>query len=219
MSERQDLDFRLPALRARDVIAATLQAAFSSPDLFGSGKPQPYLLNLNDPQGSRIWISSGAGRTESSQRDARRIQISVTRGEYAPQDAHQHNFASLSFSSGTREFTDAGACAIMVNCEAGTEIESETVASICYQILKLFRQQIMADFDIFNLRIAGISPAMKFEDSPGKPFMTSVTVQVVTQEHARMAEIGNALNRLDIQSHMTAVAETLPVVQLDATPT
>jgi hypothetical protein len=212
MSERQDIDFRLPALRIRDVIIAALQAAFSSQDLMGAGRPNPYLFNPADPQGSRVWISSGSGRAESSSRDARRNQISVNRTEYTPQENHQHNFVGMSFGDGTREFTDTATSMIMVLCESGTELESESLASICYQVLKLFRQQIMQDFDIFNLRLLGISAATRMEGTPGTPFTTTVTMQVTVQEHSKMIEVGNALNRLDIQSRLGTV------VTLDATP-
>jgi len=212
MSERQDIDFRLPALRVRDVIIAALQAAFSSQDLMGAGQPNPYLFTPTDPQGSRVWISSGAGRTESSSRDARRNQISVNRTEYSPQENHQHNFAGMSFGSGTREFTDTATSMILIMCESGTELESESLASICYQILKLFRQQIMQDFDIYNIRMLGISAPSRMESTPGMPDLTTVSLQVTVQEHSRMLEVGNALNRLDIESQLRTV------VTLDATP-
>ncbi|HSW51178.1 MAG TPA: hypothetical protein VLH09_13430 [Bryobacteraceae bacterium] len=213
MSERQDLDYRLPAIRSRDIVIAALRAAFGNPDLMGPGVPNPYLFNAKDPQGSKVWISSGAGRMGATSRDARRNQISVNRGEYTPQENHLHNMASMAFGSGSREFTDTASTTIMITCEAGTEVESEALASICYQVLKLFRQQIMQDFDIFNLRLVSVGSPMLMEGTPGKPYATTVMAQVTVQEHARMIEVGNTLNRLDIRSGLN------DVVTLDATPT
>ena len=212
---RTDLDVRLPLLRVRDVILAALQAAFAKEDLFGEGTENKYLYVREDPKASRIWISSEEGRTLQGERDGRRNTITVGRGDYVPSEGHLHNYAGGSFHNGEKDFTDLAACPIFINCDAGNEIESETLASICYHVLKLFRQQIMRDFDLHDLRLLVIGTATLMSDVPGEPWRTMVQLKVEHQEFAHMTVIADRLNHLDITSHLAG--QPGEVVSLDAT--
>lgn len=212
-----NLDQRLPAIRVRDVILAALQAAFAREDLIGNNKPNPYLFVRNDPAQSPVWISTPEGQLKQAERDGKRRLVTVTRGDYIPSELHQHNYAGGWHAKGQDDFKDLGTTQVSVQCQDGSETGSEVLASICYFVLKLFRRQLMEEYDITNLHVLGISPPIYMEQTPGQPWLSIVNLRVEVEEHARMLEISNRLNRLDIAGQLTQNA-TVVLASLDGTP-
>jgi hypothetical protein len=211
---RTGLDFRLPALRMRDVILAVLKAAFSLPDLLG-GQGNPYRFTPGDVAASQIWISSEEGRVGAG-RDGQQNAITVSRSDYTPSEAHLHNMAGLTFSNGTQNFSDLATCMLAIRCDAASSDESEILASIAYFVLKLFRRQVMAEYDLHDLRLLHISPATRqSEEAAGAFFQTTVFLRIEMQEHAKMIELSNSLNHLDISSHLSD-GSLAKIVTLDA---
>lgn len=210
------LDLRLPALRATDVFLAALQAAFSLPNLAGS-QGNPFLFVRDDPKASQVWVCDPEGRIEHTERGGKRDMITVSRGDYIPSELHRHNYAGGSFSEGLTDYTDLVTTMILIQCEAGSKVRSEVLASVCYNVLKLFRRDLMADYDLTNYHLRAISAPVSQEDTPGSPWLTTVTLQLETQEHAQMTELANHLNRVLIQE---AVAENQKrvIAQLDSPP-
>jgi hypothetical protein len=210
-----DLDKRLPAIRARDVILAALQAAFANEGLFGEGF-NPFLYVPNDASKSSLWICTPESKNDFSGRDGRRSLITVERSDYVPQDMHLQNHIGGGFND-TLDYSDLGSTTLMVRCEAGNETESEVLASVSYGVLKIFRPQLMESYDIFNLKPVSISPPVRADDTPGVPWVTIVHLRLEVQEYAHMVEIANRLNRLDIDQAL-ANQEHLTITSLDATP-
>lgn len=211
-----NLDQRLDAIRVRDVVLALLQAAFGRDDLVGAEGGSPYLFVAGDPKGSKVWISTGDARVKHTERDGRRAYITVERGDYVPHEMHLHNVQGQNFSD-QQTFTDLGTSQIMIHCEEGSEVGSEVVASICYSVIKIFRRQIMADYDIHNLQLLNITTPVEQTTVPGKPWLCTVNLRVEVQEHSQMTEIANRLNKLDITAELNAVA-TQTIAALDGTP-
>lgn len=199
-----DLDFRLPAIRIRDVILAALQATFAQDDLMGEGRLNSYRFVRSDPKGSPLWICSGEARVDGSERDGRRALITVTRGDYTPQELHLHNSASGGGSDNARKFSDLGVCLIIISCEAGNETAAEVLGSMAYHIIKHFRHDLMRDYDVHNLRLLAVSPAQQIGTGKGSPYVCRVTIEVKLQEHAKMIELANRLNHLDVTAHLKA---------------
>ena len=142
--------------------------------------------------------------------------VTVGRGDYVPQELHLHNTQGRNWSD-REDFSDLGTTQIVISCEAGTEVQSEVLASICYGTLKIFRRPIMADFDIHNLSMLGISPPSYSEQIPGNPWVTLVNLRAEVQEYARMIELANRLNTLEIGSVFSDnLSQTFAT--LDATP-
>lgn len=196
-----DLDFRLPAIRVRDVILAALQMSFAQDDLLGPGRQNVYRYVPGDPQRSLLWISSGENRIDGAERDGRRLLITVTRGDYTPQEMHLQNHAGGGFG-GPTDWSDLGTCYIFINCEAGNETAAEALASMCYHIIKTFRPDIRKDFDVHSLRLLSISPATQVSAGKGQPFVCRVAVEVKIQEHSRQIEISNPWNHTVVRGLM-----------------
>jgi hypothetical protein len=209
------LDYRLPALRVRDIILATLQAAFARPDLLGSDD-HPYLYVHEDPARSKLWVGTPEARMKFTERDGRRHFISVLRGDYVPQELHLYNAGDGNFS-GRERISDLGVTSIMIRCEDGSETGSETLASICYGILKLFRRQIMADYNIHHLALQGISTPTIEETVPGKPWLTYVNLRAEVQEFYIVTERANLLNEVNISAQLSENF-TRELASLDGTP-
>lgn len=198
-----NLDRRLPALRIRDVILAALQSTFALPDLFGrSGNP--FLFMRDDPKSSNIWISTPTSATKF-ERDGRRALVTVERMEYIPDELHLLNLNSANFSD-TKDYTDKASAVIVIRCQHGSETAVENVASICYHILKVFRPQLMRDYDIHSIRMLGISPPVPVTQDRDM-WECTVNLRVEVQEDARMIDVANHLNHLDISAAMKAIEE------------
>lgn len=211
-----NLDQRLPAIRIRDVVLALLRATFGRSDLVGKDEQSPYLFIPGDEKGSKVWISTPDGRVKHSERDGRRGYITVDRGDYVPHEMHLHNVQSQNFSD-QQTFSDLGTSQIMIHCEEGSEVGSEVLASICYTVIKVFRRQLMDDYDIFSLQLLNISTPAPQEQVPGQPWLCTVNVRIEMQEHNEMTEIANRMNKMEISAELNQIA-TQTIASLDGTP-
>ncbi len=189
--DRTAPQYRLPSIRVVDVVLATLQAAFQQPNLLEG--QNPYLFTPADPKNSRVWICDPDARVDGPERDGQRMIITVRRGEYVPQELGMQNISGGNWQ-GTKTYMDLADTPIFIECEAGNKLSSEALASISYNIIKMFRRQIMADFDIDTIKLRGISPPSRFGDAPGQPWVTTVTMIIVMREQYRMTELANTLN-------------------------
>lgn len=196
MADRPDI--RLGAIKAADVILAALQAAFAQENLFNGGNIFRFVRD--DPRNSRVWVCDPESRLQ--ERDGNRSMIMVSRGEYAPQEMHLYNMAGSNFHD-KRDYSDLATTPIFITCEAGTKTTSEVLASIVYNVLKIFRKDLMAEFDIFDIRLRGISPAQKHQDVPGEPWITTVTLTLQTQEQNHLTELANHLNHTVIAAALS----------------
>jgi len=187
------VDVRLNSMRSVDVILAALQATFAMPNLFGSGNPFRFLRS--DPINSPLWICDPEGRL-SANRGPARTMILVDRADYTPMDLHLHNYAG-----GTTEqhlYADLGTTTVIITCEGGNRVQSETLAALVYQILKFHRTELMREFDIHELRLLSVGRANPLESVSGSPWSTTVTVRVETQESVQVTDIANPVNHVDI---------------------
>lgn len=205
------LDLRLPSIKVVDVILAALQAAFGQDKLF-SGISNPYRYIREDPAQSKVWICDKDER--EGERDGKRMIIQVMRGDYSPSELHLQNRALGGFGSPIGQ-SDLASAPIYIQCEAGTQLQSEILASMCYSIIKYFREDLMADYDIHSLRALGISPASKQKGVNGDPWLTTVTLKVEMQEICQVVEIANHLNRTLIQGALDKIKDRA-VVSLDS---
>ena len=190
----QRLRDRVPVIRATDVILASLQSGFSQENLLGTANA--FRFNRNDPKHSRVWICAPDNRV-MSERDGASMLITVDRGDYTPGEMHLQNYAGGNMSD-TTNFTDLAATTVYIRCEAGSRIQSELLASIAYNILKMFRRDLMKEFDIHSLRLLGISTPQELNDAPGNLWLTMVSVRVELQEFAFIAELSNQINKVSI---------------------
>jgi len=190
----------LPALRATDIILAVLQAAFTSPTLLGSTNPLRFVRD--DPKNSPVWICGPEGRT-NSERDGRAQTITVQRGDYVPNELHLHNHQGGNLSD-QMSFTDLAAIPVFILCEAGNRVASEVLASVAYNVLKMFRRNIMKDFDVHNIRLMSISTANPMTDAAGSPFVTTVSVRVEIQEYALLTELATHVNVVGLKGLVVA---------------
>lgn len=211
---RDLLETRLEAIKVTDVILAALQAAFGAESLVDGGNP--YRFIRDDPVNSRVWVCDPDSRVEHSETDGNRLIVMVGRGDYVPSDLHFHNRGDGSWD-GNVDLFDHATTMVFVQCEAGNKTSSEVLASICYNVLKLFRRQLMEQYDILNIKFQSISPPSPNLDVPGAPWVTTVALRVETQERSRMFEITNRLNHLSIESEIEANV-TRQIASLDATP-
>jgi hypothetical protein len=191
-----DVIDRVMPVRVVDIVLALLQSAFSQADLM-DGK-NPLRFNRQDPKNSRLWICDPDGRIDT-ERDGRRMLVSVTRGELTPAEAHLHNVAGGDLH-GTTEFSDLISAQVAVQCEAGSRTSVEVLAHACYSIIKLFRRQLMKDYEITNIKIMGITSPQRTEGIPGDPWLCSVMLRCEYQERATMTELANHLNYLNINA-------------------
>lgn len=211
---RDLLENRLEAIKVTDVILAALQAAFASDKLVDGGNP--YRFIRDDPANSRVWVCDPDSRVEFSETDGNRLIVMVSRGDYVPSDLHLHNRGDGGWD-GVEELYDHATTMVFVQCEAGNKTSSEVLASICYNILKLFRRELMQQYDILNIKFHAISPATANSDVPGNPWITNVSLRLETQERFRMTEIANHLNHLLVNAEMAANVKR-QIIYLDATP-
>jgi hypothetical protein len=189
------LDVRLHALKAVDGILAALQSTFAQTNLLGDDNP--YLFNGDDPKGSQVWICDPEGR-EGYDRSGNRMIITVARGDCQPMNMHLHNQAQSGGWNSAANYSDLYQTPVIIRCEAGNKVESEVLASICAQILKFFRQDLMTEFDIYEIKVNSISSPGKIEGVAGEPWQTSVMVAVQTQEMFQITTLMNQLNRLNL---------------------
>lgn len=206
-----ELNLRLPVLRAVDSILATMQAAFSQDKFVDNSNLLRYLPD--NPKESKVWICDADQRPE--ERGGNRMIILVSRGEYSPQDLHLLNDAGTFTQS--RSQSDLAFIPVYVQCEAGNKTQSEVLASICYHVIKYFRKELMAEFDIHHIRLLGITPPVKQQDVPGDPWISTVNVQVQIQELSVMVDIANHLNTTEILNQASKTMRER-VLALDSTP-
>jgi len=205
-------DVRLGAIKAADVILATLQAAFSQDDLIEGGNP--YRFVRDDPKGSRVWVCDPESRL--TERDGNTMMITVARGEYAPQELHLYNASGSNFED-QANLSDLATTPVIIQCEAGSKMSSEILASIVYNVVKLFRLQIMEEYDIHSIKMTGISPPNKQRDVPGDPWLTVVSIRLETQEQNLMIELANHMNHETINAQLTKNVERT-ILALDSPP-
>ena len=190
-----NIDIRLHALKGVDAILAALQTSFARPDLLGV--PDTFRYNKDDPKNSRVWICDPESKA-GFDRGSNRMLITVSRGEFQPDDLHFQNRAQSSFGESQQNFSDLCRTPVLVTCEAGNKLQSEILASICYQLIKFFRQDLMTEFDIFHLTVSGVSSPVQITGAVGSPWVTTVTLRVETQEMFQLTQLSNDVNRIKI---------------------
>lgn len=188
------IDLRLDAMRAADAILAALQATFALPNLIDGGNP--YRFVPNDPANSKLWICDPESKIEHD-RGGSRAMILVDRLDYSPSNLHLLNNAGGDFDA-TTEFSDLGVTTVVVSCEGGNKYQSEQLGSIVYQIVKRFRLDLMREFGIHSLKPSSVSRSTQIEQAQGSPWVTTVTIRVETQEHFKVLELANPLNKVQI---------------------
>lgn len=211
---RDLLETRLPAIRTTDVILAALQAAFGGESLVDGQNPFKFIRD--DPVRSRVWVCDPDSRVEFSERDGVRNLIMVQRGDYVPSEMHLHNRGDGNWD-GTQPLYDMASTMIIVQCEAGNKTSSEMLASICYAILKHFRNDLLAQYDVLNLRLHSVSPAARNQDVPGAPWVCQVIARLETQERLEARLDTNRLNHTVITSELAKNHERVIAV-LDTPP-
>jgi hypothetical protein len=194
----QRLSKRVPVIRATDVVLAALQSAFSQPTLLGADNA--FRFNRDDPKHSRVWICAPDNRV-ANERDGARMMITVDRADYVPNELHLHNYVG-SPGDGQVEQKDLAAVMIYIRCEAGIRIQSEMLASISYNIMKMFRRDLMKEFDIHSIRLGSISTPANLNDAPGEPWVTIVSVRLELEEYGIISELANSLNRVNLIGHV-----------------
>lgn len=205
------LDLRLPSIKVVDVILASLQAFFGQDKFFGNTS-NPYRFVRDDPSQSKVWICDKDER--EGERDGKRMLIQVMRGDYNPSELHLQNRATGGFSNPISQ-SDLASAPVYITCEAGTQLQSEILASMCYSVLKCFREDLMADYDIHSLRVLGVSPASKQKGVNGEPWLTTVTLKIEMQEICTVIEIANNLNRTLIRGALDRIKDRA-IVSLDS---
>lgn len=209
--DRTAPQYRLPSIRVVDVVLATLQAAFQQPNLLEG--QNPYLFNPADPKNSRVWICDPDARVDGPERDGQRMVITVRRGDYSPQELGMQNVSGGNWQ-GTKTYMDLAETPIFIDCEAGNKLSAEALASISYNIIKMFRRQILADFDIDTIKMRGISPPVKMGDAPAQPWVATVSLSLVMREQYTLTDLTNTLNiaRLVVQPANAVNAPMTPIV-------
>lgn len=205
-------DVRVKAIQATDVILSVLQAAFGQDKLFNGTNTLKFLRD--DPKGSKVWVCDPESRTD--ERDGNQMIVMVARGEYQPQELHLYNSAGSNFGD-RDDFSDLAQTPIFISCESGSKTSSEVLASIVYDVLKIFRKQLMSEYDIHSIKLSGITAPVKQKDVPGNPWTTVVNVRIETQEHIQMIELANHMNMIDVNVELTKNTNRAFLV-LDATP-
>ena len=99
-------------------------------------------------------------------------------------------------------YSDLYQTPVYVRCEAGSKLQSETLASICDQVLKYFREDIMTEFDIHELKVNAVSSPGQIGGVAGEPWQTTVSVTVQTQETFQISEFANQLNKVRIRTEI-----------------
>lgn len=205
---------RLQAFQAADVILAALQALFAEPKLIDDSSP--FLFVPNQPESSKVWVCDPESRMQT--RDGNRMIVMVSRGEYQPQELHLMNrmeITSGGAASNVRDLSDLGTTSISIMCEGGNKLQSEALASISYSVLKYFRQQLMTDYDIHSIRFLGIGAAVHYPNNNPTPcWITTISLRIETQDHVRVTDIAEQLNKLNITATVTKNI-TLKLAQLD----
>jgi len=193
---RKNVDVRLSALRAVDTIIAVLQSTFAQPDLIEGSNP--FLFIPNDPKGSHVWICDTEGKSQYDRTSGRGLML-VYRGSFVPQNLHLMNRADGAWTQ--KNYSDLATTTVFVQCEAGNKIQSETLGSIVFQLIKRYRAVLMKEFDIYRLTPMEVSAPIEVAggQAQGKPWATTVTIQVVTQETYTIREKKNALNIVDVR--------------------
>ena len=181
-------------MRAVDGITAALQATFSQENLLGDGNP--YRFTAGDPQNSRLWVCDPDSR-EGYDRAGGRMLVMVSRGDCQPMNLHLHNRGQSAWND-PKLYSDMYQTPVYIRCEAGNKIQSETLASICDQVLKYFREDIIAEFDIHELKVNAISSPGQISGVAGEPWQTTVSMMVQTQETFQISEFANSLNKVRI---------------------
>lgn len=194
MTTENKYDVRLHTLKAVDAVLAALQTTFAHPRLLGDNNPFRYVQN--DPANSAVWVCDPEGREGYDRNGGRRI-IMVSRGEFQPLDMHLYNRADGAWD-GQKNFSDLTRTPVFIRCESGNRTETEVLASIVYQVLTYFRQDMMKEFDIHTFAIVGISSPVKISGAVGEPWQSTVSMRVEVQEQYQITELTNRLNMVEI---------------------
>ncbi len=204
------LDIRLHAIKGVDAILAALQTSFSHPDMLGVD--QTYLYT-GDVKTSPVWICDPQSK-DNFERGSNRMLITVSRGEFQPNNMHMLGRAQQeSFSSVTQPFSDMCTTPVSITCEAGNSVQSEILASIVYQVLKFFRMDLMKEFDIFDIAVNGISSPIRATGAVGSPWLTTISVRLQTQEMFQLTELTNDLNKIKIVAQIKETAQSRVIVE------
>jgi uncharacterized lipoprotein YddW (UPF0748 family) len=198
-------------MRAVDAVIAALQATFSLPTLIDGGNP--FLFVAGDPANSKVWICDVESKIDFD-RGGSRALITVDRLDYVPGNLHLYNYSQGNFSDQS-ELSDLGATTIIISCEGGNKYQSEQLGSIVYQIIKLFRRELMREFQLHSIVPLSVSRPSNIEQAIGGPWITNVTVKVETQERVKITEIANHLNALNIKSVFQGNLAAIQQVTLD----
>ncbi len=197
-------------MRAVDGILAALQTTFAQDNLLGDGNP--YRFIAGDPKNSRVWVCDPDAR-EGYDRNGGRMVITVARGDCQPMNMHLHNRAQSSMT-GPKLYSDMYRTPVYVRCEAGNKTQSETLAAICDQVLKYFREDLMTELDIHELKVNAISSPAVLAGVAGEPWQTTVSLAVDTQETFQISEFTNQLNKLRIVSEIKKSAQLIAKTSL-----
>lgn len=200
------VDMRLVALRAADAVLAAIQATLALPDLFGE-RGNPYHYNPEDEANCRVWVCHDYSRAEFERKGSRML-VTVNRMDYTPQELHQHNFGEGNFSD-ELDFRDLGLTTVLISCEGGNYTQAENLASICYQIIKMFRRDLMAEFDLHNIAVSSITTPAVVQGAEGNPWRCSIPVRIEAMERNHIVEDANALNRVDVIGRAKAAYEEM----------
>jgi hypothetical protein len=205
------IDTRLHAMKAVDVVLAALQAAFAEERLIDGANP--YRFIATDPKNSKLWICDPQGRT-GFDRSGNRLLIVVYRTDFQPRGLHLLNHAEG--SSDQKMYSDLCATNVYIQCEAGNATQSEALASIAFQVIKMFRIEMMREFDLYEINPNNVSAPQQMTSIKGEPWVTTVSVHIETQESYQIVELANHMNHVQIVQQYKANA--LAASNLDATP-
>ena len=181
-------------MRASDAILAALQATFALPNLIDGANP--YRFIDSDPAKSTVWICDPESRNEFGRAGSRAL-ILVDRMDYSPANMHLLGNAGGDFDQ-TTEFSDLGVTNVVVTCEGGSRYQSEQLAAIVYQIVKIFRQELMREYDLHTIKPLSVNKPMQLEQAQGAPWLTTVMIRVEAQERSTLTELANQLNAVKI---------------------
>lgn len=205
------VDLRLDAMRAVDAVIAALQATFALPNLIDGGNP--FLYIAGDPANSKVWICDVESKIDFD-RGGSRALITVDRLDYVPSNLHLYNYSQGNFSD-QAELSDLGTTVVIASCEGGNKYQSEQLGSIVYQIIKLFRRELMREFQLHSIVPLSVSRPSNVEQAIGGPWITNVTLKVETQERVKITELANHLNSLQIKSVFQGNLAAIQKVSLD----
>ena len=177
--------------KAKDIILQFLQKVFSQPKLYNDNNE--YQWN-QDTKVSRIHISDS--NIENLMIVEQKPSIIVTRGNMQWQGGAIDSFLNRNLS-GNRDYKDLMSVDMTINCFSREGLETEFIASLVFQLLTLFKQDIRSEYSLHRMEVLGLGAESIIQsDSKIDLIAVPIFIRLMWSEEWKFSDQFLQLNKL-----------------------